>query len=370
MSSDCKTAFVLPPSKGIETITGRTVGNLDRCKEVTGLNKILNGLAKEVDDARKNKADIAAITAILEKRNKILEEYKDLQDTQGAAVELNFDMAIDRNLELFRNFNEGLGVNIVPVPIKNIQLSWQQKPEQNPDMRIAFNQDVPVATANEIGSGSFSASLDLSLYGACRLRDPFSGDLPKRLKVEEIAGLISPTVTYKYEVGAQYTYVARYNRGALAKKIRESSSSGGFFRTSTSSSLIDTAESSGWFSLEMSCDDSRVCEQAKIETAIQIKQRLMQEVLDGIALSRFGYPIAPVDSGSPGKNGASATADALRKCTNPYCQAGAVILDIASSTFGGSSKTDTYIATNNHMSEERVDVSTPVAFTGMISFSK
>lgn len=370
MSQDCKTVFVLPPAQGTSTITGRTSGNLGRCSEVRTLNKSLGDINKEIGAAIKGKIDDAVLNELYVRRKKLLSEYGDLANTLGASVEMNFDMAVDSSLQKFREYNDGLGVNIVPVSLKEIKLAWNQKPDQDPDMRVAFNQDLTVADANSIGSGSFSASLDLSLFGACPLRDPFTKEMPTRLRAKDFAGIITPNVTYKYEIGANYTYVARYNRGALAKKIRQSSSSGGFFRTSTSSSLIETAESSGWFSLEMKCDDSRVCDQAKMETALQIKQRLMQEVLDGIALAKFGAPMAPVESGTPGKNGASTAADALRKCTNPYCQAGAVILDIASASFGGTSKTDSYIATNDHMSEERVDVTTPVQFSGIMGFNK
>lgn len=370
MSQDCKTLFVLPPAQGTQTVTGRTSGNLDRCQEVRTLNKSLGEINKQIQTAIKGKIEDAVLTDLYKRRKQLLSEYGDLSNTLGASVEINFDMAVDSNLQKFRQYNDGLDVNIVPVSLKDLKLKWNQKPDQDPDMRVAFNQDLPVADANNIGSGSFSARLDLSLFGACPLRDPFTKEMPERIRASDLAGLVTPNVSYKYEVGANYTYVARYNRGALAKKIRESSSSGGFFKTSTSSSLIETAESTGWFSLEMKCDDSRVCDQAKTETALQIKQRLMQEVLDGIALARFGVPMAPVESGTPGKNGASTAADGLRKCTHPYCQAGAIILDIASAAFGGSSKTDTYISTNDHMSEERVDVTTPVSFSGIMGFGK
>lgn len=370
MSDDCKTAFVLPPSRGVQTVTGLTSGNLERCGEVRSLNKTLNVINKAVTAAIKGKANDAELTKLLEQRKKVLTEYGDLADTLGASVELNFDMAIEKNLSEFRNLNRNLGVNFTPVLLKDMKLAWNQTVEQDPEMRIAFNQDVPVADANDIGSGSFSARLDLSLFGACPLRDPFTNEMPRRVRVDELAGIITPNVTYKYEVGATYTYVATFNRGALAKKIRSSSSSGGFFNTSTASSLIETAESSGWFSLKMNCEDSRVCDKAKIETALQIKQRLMQEVLDNISLAKFGFPVLTPDAGAPGKNGASTAADGLRKCAHPYCQAGAIVLDIASATLGGSSKTDTYISTNNHDDFEKVEMTTPVSFTGTMGFAK
>lgn len=368
MSADCKTVYVLPPTYGFQSISGRTVGNLDRCQDVKALNKSLAEINTQITSAIKSKIDDELINSLFLKRKKILNEYSDLSNTLGASIEFNFNMAIDKNLQRFRDNNSGLGVNIVPVNLRETQLKWDQKQDQDPDMRIAFNQTLSIDKEKDIGSGSFSARLDLSLFGACPLRDPFTRELPDRIRVQDLAGLITPNVIYKYEVGAKYTYVARYNRGALAKKIRDSASNGGFFKTSTTSTIIDSAETSGWFSLDIQCDDLRVCELAKTETASQIKQRLIQEVLDGISLARIGYPMQPIDSKNPGRNGSSVTADHLRKCPHPYCQAGAIVLDIASATFGGESKTDSYISINNHISEEKVEMTTPVQFTGVMGF--
>src|SRR5437868_14141156 len=96
MSSDCKTAFILPPSKGLQIITARTVGNLDRCQEVKGLNTALREINKQLNAGIKGKIDDAGLTTILEKRKKILTEYSDLENTLGASVGLIFDMAVDK----------------------------------------------------------------------------------------------------------------------------------------------------------------------------------------------------------------------------------------------------------------------------------
>jgi hypothetical protein len=48
MSSDCKTAFVMPPASGVTTIVGHTSGDLKRCKEVDSFNKNLKQINKEI----------------------------------------------------------------------------------------------------------------------------------------------------------------------------------------------------------------------------------------------------------------------------------------------------------------------------------
>lgn len=60
MSDDCRTAYILPPTKGSVTVNGATVGNLDRCKEVSALN---------------DKSDEAVVNDLYRQRQKALSEY-------------------------------------------------------------------------------------------------------------------------------------------------------------------------------------------------------------------------------------------------------------------------------------------------------
>jgi hypothetical protein len=120
----------------------------------------------------------------------------------------------------------------------------------------------------------------------------------------------------------------------------------------------------------MECDSESICEQAKTETAYSIKQRLLKEVFDNISIATIGSAIAPVDSANPGQSGASAAADGLRKCPNVYCQAGAIVLDVAGAIFGGTSKTDSYIKKNDHFVKEEVTERRPVTFTGVMGFGQ
>lgn len=370
MSADCRTVWVLPPVKGTVEVTGRTVGNIQRCQEVLAVNRTLGEVNKNIQKAVEGRGDAAKLAEAVAARKSILEAFSDLSHMQAASVELNFSMAIEENVRRFQDYNQGSNLRFAPVPLKKVKLQWNKSQTQDPEMPIAFNPDVPLSDLNNIGSGSFSARLDLSLFGACPLRDGFTHALPRKIRARDLAGIITPNVTYSYEVGANYSYKATFNRGALARKIRSASSSGGFFRTSTASTLTETAESSGWFKFEMSCEDSRVCDQAKTETALQIKQRLIQEVFDNISLARLGYAVTPLEAGTPGKNGAAASADALRKCPHAYCQAGAIVLDIAGAVFGGTSKTDSYISKNDHTDIEEVTELRPVEFLGTMGFGQ
>lgn len=218
---------------------------------------------------------------------------------------------------------------------------------------------------------SFSGRLDLTLFGACPLRDPFTKEIPKNLKGENLAGIITPNIIFKYEVGVKYSYRAEFNRAALAKRIRELSSSNGFFKTSSFSALLDSSESSSWYKFSSNCEDSRVCDQAKLEKIIDIKKRLVQEVLDNIVLAKIGSRFEQQAAEPPPTTGAHKAADGIRsQCQSSYCQAGALLIDVIAASTGGASKTDLYISNHNHTDVEEVIETTPVTFSGILGFGK
>lgn len=370
MSKDCKTAYVLPPSRGITNVVGKTVGDLSRCNEIKQFSKSLKKINIEINKVISINAEDESIKKLFEQRKYIIDQYSDLSRTLGASIELNFSSGIGENLAAFQNLNPNSEVNFVSVALKDVKLAWNQSTVFEPEMKVAFNQSVPVSDLNSFGVGSFNARLDLSLIGACPLSDPFDHEFPNKLKAKDVSGVITPNLIYSYDMGATYKYHAEYNLSSLASRIREYSSKGGLFKTSSTSSLIETAESSGWFKFAMECDDSRICDKAKEETAYSIKQRLIKEVLDNIAVGTIGHVIPVVDSAKPGANGASIAADGLRKCPNVYCQVSAVVLDVGNAIFGGTNQTDSYVKNNNHVVIEDVTENRPVSFSGVLGFGQ
>lgn len=370
MSKDCKTVYLLPPMKGSASVEGKTSGDLKRCKEISQFNNLLTKINKQIKILVGKSENDDEIKKLFDQRNLAIEQYGDLAQTLGASLEFNFSTSIDTQLEKYRDLNPSLDVTFQPVVIKNARIAWNQETSVDPAMKVAMNQVVAIPDMNQLGHGSFNGRLDLSLIGACPLRDPFINTLPSVLKYRDVAGLITPNFQYQYELEATYKYKATYNLSSLASKIRKVSSKGGLFKTSSYASLSESAESEGWFKLEIECDDARVCDSVKADTAIVIKNRLIKEVFDNISLSTIGTSLNAIESEAPGKNGASAGAEALRKCANPYCQAGAVVLDVANSIFGGTSKTDEFIKSNNHSVVEEVVTRLPVSFYGMMGFGK
>lgn len=368
--TSCTKVYVLPPLQGSMEVSGRTIGDLGRCFEVKDFNKSISLINKNINNAIKEKSSDQELKNYLDQRQMILDQYSDLSETLGASVELSFSSEIEKNVQTFKDLNPNSNLEFVSVTIKDAKIYFNNKDQVDPSAKISFNKTIPLDLNTNVGVGSFSGRLDLSLFGACPLVDPFTRSLPEKIKSRQLRGVITPNLVYKFQTNATFKYSATYNLSTLAKKIREVSTKGGLFKTSSTSSLIQTSESDGWFKLEMDCDDQRVCEVAKEETALQIKNRLIERVLSNISLSTMGTVINPSEAPTPGENGATVASKELKKCAHQYCQVAAVVLDVGSSIFGGTSKTDSFINQNNHSEKEEVTIKKPVEITGIMDFGR
>jgi hypothetical protein len=174
MSEDCKTAHVLPPAKGITTIVGHTAGDLKRCKEIDSFNKNLNQINSDINKALKSPENMDEIKNLYDLRSLTLDRYSDLSTTQGAAIEMNFSTGIGENLIAYQELNNNLPIKFSPVALKNVKLAWNEVEKIDPAMKIAFNKSISIPAGDVIGAGTFNGRLDLSLFGACPLKDPFS----------------------------------------------------------------------------------------------------------------------------------------------------------------------------------------------------
>ena len=367
MDKACTRVYLLPPAVGKMSVIGKTVGDVSRCKEIKSFTRALRLVNNNINKGIRANVDEEKLKDLFDQRRMIVDEYSDLSKTLGASIGLLFSNGIEDNVRAYKKLNSNLGLEFVSVQLRDTSLSFNQANPFDPELKSIVNQSLPLLNLSNVGPGSFSVNANLNLFGACPLVDPFEGVIVD-ITPEDVAGIVTPNLVYKYEMGATYQYKASYNLAALAKKIVNSSTKGGLFKTSTSATLTESNDTSSWFKFEMTCDDSRVCDQAKQETSLQIKTRLMKEVLDQISLATMGYTVTPAQAGEPGRNGASTAAEGLRKCSNAYCQSAAVVLDVASSIFGGTSKTDQFIKSHDHFVEEVVSESRPVLFTGMMGF--
>ncbi len=401
---DCKTAYVLPPLVGEFSVDGFTASEvLDRCPEVDEMErqllKVTQDIGKvglgptedeqsprtprrgriprsersnpepaETGSNQMNAEDQLKLVELLKKRKDLVEKmYSSVGSIPGANISLGFTVDTMALVQEYKSMNTNANVTFLPVTLSFSALSIVPKRIESADFPITHSSNrgaVPGSSTPDGKrkpsrgqimvnfSGSSATTVTLSLFGACKLRDPLTGRMPKRVSAYSLRGMVNVVHEFDYELQTYTAYKATYNLGALARTIKENSTSGGFFKTSSVSKVTDERSSNSWFRWEDKCDDSTYCRDYNLALQQEVKTRLVKEVLQGISLARMGPQGIFPDAGNAPANGAGVAADGLRKCANVYCQIGAVVLDVLNASFGEQSKTDSYIATHDHWAGE------------------
>ncbi len=408
MSEDCKTAYVLPPESGTVTAVGFSESAvLDQCRSLDTAIKNLNELNARITSAKiagEEEEDSAPdiglggglpgglgglgglgdygqsstsrepiteeeLIELYVKRKaqaeKIIKEYG---QTSGVIAQLQFSTGYKDLITASDKKNKDLGITFKGLPLKNTKFNFSSPAFNANQYPIALSSGMAIKQ-DQMMNGSASGSVELSLLGACPLRNRLTGKIEEKIPTKKFSALLIANLSYEYELVTTVKYTASYSKGGMAQKIRESSTKGGFFKTSTSSKLITKASSNSWFNYYYSCDDSRACEESHQENIMDIKKRLMDEVLGNISLVKIGYELTPEAAGTPGRNGASTASEAIKKCQHMYCQIGGAVLDIANSTFGGTNKYDSYVNKESHFVEETAETKKPFSYMGSMGFA-
>jgi hypothetical protein len=160
-----------------------------------------------------------------------------------------------------------------------------------------------------------------------------SGSNPKYLK--DIAGTMNGTMTYRYQLAVSRNLSVNYNEKQLYCLIKKHSSSNGLFRTSSSSSITESLESSQWLSITIDSEDSGFDFQNRENLAMELRKEYLDRALMKASKSYLSDERADIIA--PPEAGAPRISRALSGCKHLYCQAGSVLLDLGNAIFGGSS---------------------------------
>lgn len=402
MSADCRTVYVLPPETGgIKLTSFSESASLQRCKELDGVLKNLREINTRLTAATSVKAespqrpsgfdpygplvtypnstgnDREEVKLTEEEMISLLQRKKDITDsllkeygsTPAIKVGLLYSTGYADYLEKVRGRNRHLDLNFEIVPLKKTRLIFNTTKKGEADFPIALKADFPTSDEHETVNQSVTGEVELSLFGACALRSPFSGKIPSYLNSRSFAAHLPAKLSYEYDLMTTVKYKATYSKGGLAEKVRESSTKGGFFSSKTVSKLSSTTRTDSWFEYSYSCDEARACEEAHDVNILELKGRLIDEVISNIALVKFEYPLAPESAATPGTNGAGTASGELKKCHHKYCMIAAGVLDVANATLGQTSKVDSYINNERHWSIEEVTTSKAYPYQGSMGFA-
>jgi hypothetical protein len=417
-SDDCKTAYVLPPANGRVSLAGITENaNLEQCGAFETALRMVNQSYKMAEDALKaintptqkrpapssplgpstgalgGNRNTSAPAASSENREAALARYqqalataKDAQallepfkDIEGATAQIVFSANWDKVVQAYSNANPG--IRFERLQMSNQVFSYLRKTSSDLlKMPAAFSVRVPgVASiiaadgitpsdnANLVFGEALSGQAILTLAGACPLYNSSTHSIRKNITGSELSALFSANVQFEFNLLARRKYQASYNLAQLMKRIQESGSRGGFFSSSSYSSLLIEKNSNDWFTFKSEDEDPRHAYDLDGLRAT-VKADLISRVAKTIVEMNGGDAYSVPAPGAPGPHGSTVASASLKKCPNLYCQLGAVALDILDATFGSSSTNSTFINSNNYWARDDVDEGKTLPFTGSYTF--
>lgn len=204
-----------------------------------------------------------------------------------------------------------------------------------------------------------SGQVVLSLDGACSVR---------RQGIDErfLAGYISANVVFRMPIVISIEIEAEADFVELYSRIARQTTRGGFFRTSSSSSVVNSLRSDEVITVSVQ-DDGLLTPAELFELTATVKDRIIQRALDQVA--REYLPNVPfVDVAPPGETGSDVASQGIREnCKAKWCQVAAVALDVGSAIFGGTDATQEFVRSRNINVQEIINVSTVYYTYGSIA---
>ena len=220
-------------------------------------------------------------------------------------------------------------------------------------------------TSGQIKLGnSLAAEVVLNLPAACSALRHGHDRTGLGEALEEGSMGLSALVNFPVLVGTSYT--VKVDHGALYQRLRKESATGGFFRTKRMVRVTDINKSDEVISVRFSTTD--LAEDQKRDTIEAVKNAVIQRAFDLID-ARYvpeNDLTLTLDKRDPA---APEAAEALRtRCANPWCQAGAVLIDLSHAVFGGETQLQEFMRRRNVVVVEEYDSSRPVIRYTTISF--
>ena len=292
--------------------------------------------------------------------------YEYFAKLEGSFAEIQYDTGWDANVDTLRSDNPSLSFE--KIQTENVLVSASLI---GANSSSAYYDSLPAVldyTVNGVpqqavtSNGSYGlsalpsqmhASLRLSLVGACPIEHPELFDIKK---VDNVPA---------FSIAAQYEYPSvfktkisfTYNLWKFYEKIKEESSSGGLFWSSSSVSISETNLGDSTFHADWneSDPDNVVPEDQKRKIESEVKQELIQRVLAQMAVPAEGAEISGVGALNPPEHGAVVLADGIQATCGYYsywCVGGAWVLRSLDAIFGSSDSVQSYIQSVNQTASE------------------
>ena len=278
--------------------------------------------------------------------------YKDLAKLEGGFTTITYDLGWAANRVQLTNANPGYA--FLPVVTHNVVLNTGFVGGTGKDSYLSSVPSILDYSVNGVAYAPFgnppqqtlgalsdrmSATLHLSLVGACPVIHPELYDIPKSATGTPLFGM---SAHYEFPSVFKMNVTFRYDLSKFYQLMKSSGSSGGLFSSSSWSSTSENNISNDAFSAHWheSDPDEKMSESERRGIEREVKQELTNRVLKEMA--------TPVLDGTPGlasappipEHGAIVLANGLSATCgwySYYCTGGSWILRGLDSIFGSSS---------------------------------
>lgn len=344
------------------------------------LDELLRDESEEEVDMAEIETRIALMDKLLEVAKKTKEIVAEFKDQPAASAKIGFRLPWNELVNSYKRLN-GNKIQFVRMPLTASYLTFNREISKVGSIPAVHDYDIPgIAAANSgLGDAStanpdsssilvgdaYSGQLILSLTGACPFYNANTGQLAGSLSGDSLTAYLNANLNYSFGLQVHRKYTVSYNLGLLVSKIKTRSSSGGFFSTSSHVSEINNSSATDWFTLKNESNDSRFSYELLVS---EVKADLMNRAIRDITMMEgFSAEEAPQVAART-KNGAQASAEALQKCPNQYCQAAAIGLQALDAIFGSSSSVSTYINNRSAVATDAVNDNKVIQYYGSSTF--
>jgi hypothetical protein len=326
------------------------------------------------------------LAAMTQQTNSLFESQR---SEPGAQMSIVISSEQTQLTKQFRELNTGMNVQFMEMPLNDVNLSFTQINDGvasgYPTLLKALINGMPVgadSSLNRVPFGPGSAnqeivfgaavggSLTINRFAACQLpsSDDYGNSSASRLRqIKDIAGLFSGTATYRYQLGVSRKIRIRYNEKQLYCLIKKHSSSSGLFRSSSSTSVNESSQASQWLSIAVESEDSGFDFANRETLLMDLRSEMLDRALMKVATSYLSRERASlVEPETPRADG---MAGEIRKCPHLYCQAAALVLNLGSALFGGTSSSSSTCEDVGASSEQDYVDTKPVSAFGTQAFT-
>lgn len=321
-----------------------------RDDEVSSLDQRITKLEADIDAIDTENFDPDAIAQASELLAKLRSE-------SGATISVSLKSTIIDDVRALQQANVQSGVAFSAMPILSGTLhAADANVEEPPELLGAIRLTVPGRTSEDFADATefvnaAAAKLELDNVAACRA---FAGDIPKSSDLSKISSLLAANVVAKayvdYSVIATAKITVEMDYEKFYQFVIQKSSSNGFFKTSTSSTVSEELGAQNILKVEVENVANALTQEQIDALEDAMRDRTVQRALSFLEPKYVG--VNPNATTGSTQAGATVAAKELRKCPNVYCQVGAAVLDVAHAIFGGSSSSQSFVQQLNVNSVE------------------